>query len=139
MANEMFSDFTETPLEIAVGLSGGDNAKETLPKVYVALLSQTGTDAPVATVLKNTLGFIPTFAYSGQGQYTINSSAGFTANKTWVNTPNTVNDGDPFSTGYIIQCAIASTSQIVLTCSNIVSGGADGVINNTPIEIRVYP
>ena len=45
-------------------------------KVYTALLSQTGTSAPVPTVLENTLGEI-TWAYSNTGNYNINSNGLF--------------------------------------------------------------
>lgn len=38
-------------------------------KVYTALLTQKGTDAPVATVLENTLGFTPIYTYSSAGVY----------------------------------------------------------------------
>lgn len=39
---------------------GDENGNPLLPyKVYTALLTQTGTDAPVATVLENTLGGTP--------------------------------------------------------------------------------
>ena len=40
-------------------------------KVYTALLNQSGTDAPVATVLENTLDYIPTYVYGGVGTYSI--------------------------------------------------------------------
>lgn len=40
-------------------------------KVYTALLSQSGTDAPVATVLENTLGFTPIYTYSSAGVYAL--------------------------------------------------------------------
>ena len=54
-------------------------------KVYTALLSQEGTDAPVATVLENTLGGIPTFTYDGVGVYTITLTGLLTANKRTFN------------------------------------------------------
>ena len=40
-------------------------------KVYTALLTQSGTDAPVATVLENTLGFTPVWSRERAGTYTI--------------------------------------------------------------------
>jgi hypothetical protein len=40
-------------------------------KEYVALVTQTGTSAPVATVLSNTLGTV-TYGYGNVGEYTIN-------------------------------------------------------------------
>jgi hypothetical protein len=56
-------------------------------KVYRALLTQTGTSAPVATVLENTLGATPTYARDGVGVYTLTSVGSFPANKTIVNFP----------------------------------------------------
>lgn len=38
-------------------------------KVYTALLNQTGTDAPVATVLENTLGLNIIWSYDDVGKY----------------------------------------------------------------------
>jgi hypothetical protein len=54
-------------------------------KVYTALLSQSGTNAPVAVVLENTLGFTPVWSRTGIGTYHLTYAGGFTANKTWVN------------------------------------------------------
>jgi len=45
-------------------------------KVYTALLSQTGTAAPVATVLANTLGFTPVWSRLAQGRYAITFTSG---------------------------------------------------------------
>jgi hypothetical protein len=39
-------------------------------KKYVAIVSQSSTNAPSATVLENTLGETPSFAYGDVGQYT---------------------------------------------------------------------
>ncbi len=64
-------------------------------KVYTALLTQTGTSAPTATILKNTLGVTPTFTYTTNGDYDITTSVdAFTANKTWV-VCATGNQSDP--------------------------------------------
>lgn len=38
-------------------------------KVYSAIVNQSGTDDPVATVLQNTLGVNITWSYSDQGSY----------------------------------------------------------------------
>ena len=46
-------------------------ANEKIPyNIYTALLTQSGTAAPVATVLENTIGNI-TWVYEGVGQYSI--------------------------------------------------------------------
>ena len=49
-------------------------------KVYVALLTQTGTNPPVATVLENTIGNI-VWSYDGIGRYTATLQDGFTVGK----------------------------------------------------------
>jgi len=52
-------------------------------KVYTALLSQEGTDPPVATVLENTLSGTVTWSYSAANTYDATLTGAFTANKTW--------------------------------------------------------
>lgn len=52
-------------------------------KVYSALLAQTGTDDPVATVLENTIGTI-TWSRGGAGFYEATCTDCFTLNKTMV-------------------------------------------------------
>ena len=52
-------------------------------KVYTALLSQTGTDAPTAVVLENTLGGVPVWTRYDEGKYRCTLSGTFTANKTF--------------------------------------------------------
>lgn len=99
-------------------------------KVYTALLTQTGTNAPVATVLENTLGAI-TLNYTSAGSFTATSSSLFTLNKTSVFTQELFGlDSKSFQ-------QVTSASNINLYTS---SGGSyiSGLYNNTLIEIRVY-
>jgi|694.fasta_scaffold09927_39 hypothetical protein len=93
-------------------------------KVYTALLTQTGINPPVATVLENTLGFIPTYSYNGTGNYSINSSSGFTSDKTVVFITSESTD--------IIYSTQVSSSEI------IIGGVSDDLMSKTSIEIRVY-
>jgi len=51
---------------------------------YVALLTQSGTSAPVATVLENTLGGTPVWSRFGVGAYYVTLVGSFTANKTII-------------------------------------------------------
>lgn len=64
-------NFNDKVRAMALRLIGNNDAVKaaTEPKVYVALLTQTGTDAPVATVLKNTLGVTPVWTYTNVGVY----------------------------------------------------------------------
>ena len=52
-------------------------------KVYTALLSQSGTSAPVATVLENTLGGAVVWSRIGVGAYRATLSGVFTATKSF--------------------------------------------------------
>ena len=96
--------------------------------VYTALLTQTGTAAPVATILKNNTGATFTWARTSSGTYTITASSNvFTSNKTLV----FYNLGEyTFSVGQ----SWVRTSDTVIT----ISPSGDGRITNGSFEIRVY-
>lgn len=101
------------------------------PKVYVALLNQTGTNAPVATVLENTLGEVPTFTYNSNGNYTLNTaSAILLATKTVVSISNVLDIGNPMA----IYAGRTSDTAIVINTYSM-----NDLLANTAIEIRVYP
>jgi hypothetical protein len=55
----------------------------TEPKVYVALLTQSGTDAPVATMLKNTLGGTVVWTFT-PNEYVGTLVGAFPENKTFL-------------------------------------------------------
>ena len=59
-----------------------DAIEEAKPKVYRALLTQSGTNAPVAIVLENTLGGTVVWTYSDVGTYFGTLVGAFTNNKT---------------------------------------------------------
>ena len=100
---------------------------------YVALLTQAGTAAPVATVLSNNLTATLTWARTGVGVYTLTASAAtFTANKTIV----FLNAGSG-----IPLISAERTSDTVLTVKTFVSSNAaatDAVITNGAFEVRIY-
>ena len=101
-------------------------------KVYVASLIQTGTAAPVATVLQNTTGGTFTWSRTSTGQYKATIS-GITlpANKVVIFENAT---GDLNLGGKI-------TSSTVIDIDQFSSGGggySDGMLAGTSIEIRIY-
>ena len=115
-------------------MSTGINIAPSLPyKVYTALLTQNGVNAPTAVVLENTLGSI-TFAYNGVGAYSVLSTGLFTASKTaFFITPN--NSGTGGGTAMLF----GTTSEAYLWSYLTNSGaGIDGVLNTATLEIRVY-
>lgn len=101
---------------------------------YTALLTQTGTNPPVATVLENTLGLNPVFDYDGVGAYTIvDSSELFTNNKTYVLATGTGAAG--------ISININDTTTIEIGCFNMAQpggGNQNDMLLNAAFEIRVY-
>lgn len=107
-------------------------------KVYTALLTQLGTDAPVVTVLENTLGDIA-FLYTISGQYQIISDNLFTISKTCIFTNSSLNIGEPYS----IYTKITDSNNITLQTLKLQERpfgefGANDILDNSLIEIRVY-
>ena len=99
---------------------------ENRPKKYVALLTQTSAGTPTSIVLENTLGNV-TFGYTSTGIYSVTATGLLTYNKTSVITGGAV-------------CSIDSltTNGFFLLSYNIPNLSND-VLNNTTLEIRVYP
>ncbi len=104
-------------------------------KKYIALLSQSGTSAPTAIILENTLGTI-IWGRTSAGIYTATLTNAFSANKT------TIFHGTSADATYV---AMNRTNASVITITVIDSDGStpvDSLIvggGNVLIEIRVYP
>lgn len=106
-------------------------------KKYVALLSQSGTDAPTAIILENTLGVTPTFVYNTVGQYSIIATGKFTIDKTAV----TISQIDSDAGKRMVYQDDINTINIYSYDSSG-SPNDDSLNDNvayTVIEIRVYP
>ena len=109
-------------------------------KVYTALLTQSGTKDPVATVLENTLGNISFDRYD-QGYYGIISDNLFTPKKTFIVVGGIEKDISNTTIGYVRVQKEEDTNTIYLQTSltNIPGyRGQDDWLKDTPIEIRVY-
>jgi hypothetical protein len=104
-------------------------------KVYTALLTQSGTDAPIATVLKNTLGGEIVFTYDNIGIYTGTLTGAFTENKTFILINQTAFENGPDYQNYGDWYSI---NTIRVTTAISAAGAVDSQLRNTSIEIRVY-
>jgi hypothetical protein len=101
--------------------------------VYSALLTQTGTDAPVVTVLENTLGEDIVWTrdtpgvYIGTGDNDVLLGA-----TTWVLVGTGEANGiyNAYHTDNIITLSSIDPSTLL---------AADGLLTNVAIEIRIYP
>jgi hypothetical protein len=81
--NYTFTYITKTLQEFAAILKPYLDIPEPTYKVYSALLTQTGTNPPVATVLENTLGEVPVFGRTSAGEYYLDAANPiFLSNKT---------------------------------------------------------
>jgi hypothetical protein len=100
-------------------------------KIYVATLTQTGTDAPVATEVYNTIGAI-VWTYVGVGEYAATLTGAFPSGKVWL-VPNTF---------YGNKRANNETIELERTSANVItlfSSEGNAILANTPIQIIVYP
>lgn len=136
--SKLLQNNSETLLNITdedlVGLSSAGNTTPTY-KVYTALLSQTGTNAPVATVLENTLGGNVVWSYDNVGYYIGTYDGLFIANKTTILMQSTAAGSDYQTTLYDIYTPNIVYIQIYDHSSN---NNINDSLNNTSIEIRVY-
>ena len=99
-------------------------------KVYTAILSQSGTASPTATVLENNLGFNPVWNRNSAGNYYLSSSNGFPILKTIVFFAK--NHWSSVGYDFYVNNEDTTDSDIYI------STGLDDLILRTPIEIRVY-
>jgi hypothetical protein len=107
----------------------------TLPyKVYSALLTQSGTDAPIATILENTLGVEPTWYYYSTGIYYAESFGTWKLNKTTLTVGPLFNGSD----GAFVQTKIDTEDQLYVITFDRTAHTIDDALVNTFIEIRVY-
>ena len=105
-------------------------------KVYTALLTQSGIANPTAIVLENTIGNI-VFTYVSNGVFEGTLSNAFPIGQTVINISQQFSFSGPnFQLSWINDTArTVNKFQI-----RVVQNGApsDGLLLNTPIEIRVY-
>lgn len=102
-------------------------------RVYTGLISQTGTSNPTVVILENTIGNI-VWTRNTNGQYQGYLPGEFLAAKTFLLTSsdyaiNPTNQARQF---------FRSSDDYISILTQINGIVADGLLDNTPIEIRVY-
>ncbi len=132
----------QTPLCLARVSSNVNRGGETVPtvggiKVYHALITQSGTSAPTATVLLNTLGGTVVWTRNSEGNYTGTLAAAFTVNKT----PRLsgISAGVDVSTVWQVDRIDANSVRLQSATNGIGGDLADDLLSATFIEIPVYP
>ena len=106
-------------------------------KVYRALVSQTGTNAPTSIVLENTLGITPVWSYDGVSQYSLTAAGTFTADKTFIITGLGENNSGG---GPTLVDRDISTQPDAINFQFLDKDGAqsNNILYRVSLEIRVY-
>lgn len=125
--------------------SGGSSSVVGYPegtKMYLALLTQSGTNAPVATVLVNTLGGTVVWGYVDVGVYSATLSGAFPSGKTCpfisgLEGAATAGGGSPLGSG----TALVRVSDNALNIFVNESSGTpvNDVLAGYPIQVIVLP
>lgn len=141
------AQYFDTTNDFTYNWNIGTQAWVPVPKVYRALLTQSGVNAPTASVLENTLGGAIVWARVGLGQYEGTLTGAFPASKTFIlirqfRTEDIANE-------FSLADATRSTNNVILinTAFVDVSGGwgvgdsanSDSVMVDHSLEILVYP
>lgn len=118
--------------------SGGGSGTTASYKVYSALISQSGTDAPTAIILENTLSDTPVWSRTSGGDYRLTLAGEFTADKTVCMIGN-VDSG--LASGFLTPAEFTydwiDANQVYIN-SNNGSTLTDSLLNKLYFEVRVY-
>jgi hypothetical protein len=136
MANIELTTLTGFAPKALFRVNGAGNALEFVsePKRYVALLTQTGVNAPIATVLENTLGSTVVWLRDGEGEYQVTSTNAFPVNRTILLLDHSSFVNPNITAGFVR----ANDSLLGMSVINV-DVTADNLLLNTVVEIRVYP
>jgi hypothetical protein len=105
-------------------------------KVYTATITQSGTLAPVATVLENTLGGTVTWTYNSVGAYNITSDGLFTQGKTVVTCSNLF--GNFITQPFPVFEESNFPDSLLLLNVNTDTNATENNIDIAFVEVRVY-
>jgi len=124
---------------VVADASGNLSATSTPPdsrpyKVYTALLQQSGTSAPVATILENTLGGSIVWSYVAIGVYDGTLSSAFTSSKT----ASFLNIGQVTGTTSAKWGIFPNSTSGMRIITNNNGTATDGILSTATVEIRVY-
>lgn len=133
--------------ELIPVVQGGETKKVAVKdlrpyKVYTALLNQSGTDAPVATVLENTIDTTLMWERFATGQYRLTlpgspASGPFIVGKTFAFAGNGLSSALQLGFNNNSSMGVPNDIGMVLRNFNPVLEPTDG-ITNASIEVRVY-
>lgn len=104
-------------------------------KVYKAILNQTGTNPPTATVIQNTYTDIG-WVRSGAGQYQLVTPNEFPIGKTWGQIQNNNENDNNTKNRTILKQQVASG--VIIFTYNETGITTDGLLINAMIEVETH-
>lgn len=136
-----FADITGDPTDNEALSDALGNVEGSVPYlVYRALLTQSGTDAPEAVVLENTLGGTVVWTRSIAGTYIGTLTGAFPTAKTFLKQSAFSYISGPADDDVLFAVQPNTVNSVsVLTMTGATSAGVDAYLTNTPVEIIVYP
>lgn len=124
--------YTGTPATTPVYTSAGNIVERIAPKIYTALLTQSGTSDPTASIMgTNEIGSI-VWARTSTGVYTGTFSGAFVSGKTFIINGENVD-------AINVKCYRTDANTVTLKCYAVSTGTLTDVFTDLSIEIRVYP
>jgi hypothetical protein len=102
-------------------------------KEYVAIVSQTGTSAPTASVIANTIGTV-VWTYTSTGFYAADTSSLFTSGKTVIFIDNLASGASA-----ITQAGWEDVGSCTVSTRTDAGALTNGILANASVMIRVYP
>lgn len=111
----------------------GGNSINPSYKVYSALISQTSANTPTVSILENTLGYTPSLSRNVTGTYGI-AVTSTTTNFLYFLNNNSTNQNHMLRMGTSFSMGVTSFSITTLDSGVL----TDGLLDKTPIEIRIY-
>ena len=115
--------------EVTINSTGGGVGYQ----AHVSKITQTGTNPPTEVIVYNDTGLTLTWQRVAVGRYQATWSTSVDSTKVTVN-PMPIFKNNPNILNVI---AFANTG--FQLCTNTLSAATDDVLQNTPIEIRIYP
>lgn len=108
-------------------------------KRFIALLTANGTSDPTVSIVKNTLGEVPTITRNGAGDYRVTTVSTLFTSKTIIPTNNVVLS-PPAADDFYLTMQKTSTTQISISTQIFsTSDPTDDALSATLIEIQVHP
>ena len=108
-------------------------------KVISGFLTQTGVEAPTATIVANNTDFTPTFSYTSAGIYNMISSEKFTTGKTYlmIGPLDYTAVAKPGGVMYVNSANTTSNFRFS-TYASSTGTATNGYLLKTPFELRIY-